>query len=787
MDIDRILENVDRLYEEKKPEEAETLLLGALSAASEEADDVSALRILNELIGHYRVTTQAEKSYIASEEALKIAERLLPKESIPYATTLLNIATAYRGGGRLEDSLRIYKQVEDIYGKILDPDDGLIASLYNNEALLYQEMGDFEKAGDNLHKAIEIVTAVGNRYEEAVSRANLAGTLIQLKEPEEAYREAMLSVKLFEELMVEDQHLCAAMSAIGSYYYIKGEFIKAAETFKNTMELMERTLGKNGYYYRLKENYEVSLKEAEKAAKMETEKKTGQDTEKEAEKKKGLDICRKYYETFGKKMIEEKFPEYADKIAVGLVGEGSDCYGYDDEISRDHDFGPSFCLWVTEETFKEIGEQLKEAYEALPAEIDGITRSRTVNGRARRGVCTIKEFYTRLLGTDRYEDIDWRNVSDTALSASVNGEVFRDDEGIFSEMREKLKQGYPERILYAKLAESCARFAQYGQYNYPRFLERKDSFSAHLMRSDALKEAMKLKYLSLNVYMPHDKWLFRGLDDLPGGGELKDMLTAVLNDGGDPASSADSLEKIGEYFAMELYRRDYISDIDPYLDHQTEELLERSMFADDSVEELALKIAKLEFEAFDKVQNEGGRAECQNNWPTFSIMRRSQYLTWYKTMLLQYIYDFRREMRLGHNLITEKYGRMMESTAPDEYEKIKDNFPVLTDEKKAIINTVAGIQVKWMEDFAKEYPLLAGQARDIRSSQDNLYNTSYETYLRGELGTYSDKMLELYARFIVDHAREGKNLAYETMENSARLYGYRDLDAAEKAVGGQNT
>ncbi len=793
MDIDKILENVDRLYEEKKPEEAEALLLSALSAASEEMDDVSALRILNELIGHYRVTTQAEKSFIAAEEALKIADRILPVESVPYATTLLNIATAYRGGGRLDDSLSCYKQVEDIYKKVLEPTDRLIASLYNNEALLYQEMGEFDHAKDNLYKALGIVTAIGNKYEEAVSRANLAGTLIQLGEFDEAYKEATESVNLFKEQNVEDQHLCAAMSAIGSYHYMKKDYDKAAETFKETMELMERTLGRNGYYYRIKENYEASLKEAESVAKSLDKNLDANKDQKDKDMKdmtdktkncsdpdtgnlsKGLDICRKYYETYGKPMIEEKFPEYADKIATGLVGEGSDCYGYDDEISRDHDFGPSFCMWVTRETYEKIGKELQAAYDELPVEIDGIKRSRTVSGKRRRGVSTIEDFYTNFVGTDKYEDIDWKTLSDTALSASVNGEVYRDDEGIFSAMREKLKQGYPDPILYAKLAEGCARFAQCGQYNYQRLLQRGDTFSAHLMRAEALKEAMKLKYLSLNTYMPHDKWLFRGLNDVEDGAELKILLEKAIADD-------KALEQIGQYFAMDLYHRDYISDIDPYLGNQTEELLEKSIYSNDTIEELAMKVARLEFEAFDKVQNEGGRAECQNNWPTFSIMRRSQYLTWDKTMLLQYIYDFKREMRLGHNLITEKYGRMMESTAPDEYEKIKDNFPVLTDEKKAIIDTVAGIQVKWMEDFAAEYPKLAGQARDIRSSQDNLYNTSYETYLRGEISTYSDKMLELYARFIVNYARSGDNLAYETMENSAHLYGYKDLEAAEESV-----
>ena len=87
-----------------------------------------------------------------------------------------------------------------------------------------------------------------------------------------------------------------------------------------------------------------------------------------------------------------------------------------------------------------------------------------------------------------------------------------------------------------------------------------------------------------------------------------------------------------------------------------------------------------------------------------------------------------------------------------------------------------------MEEFAKQYPALAGQARSIRSREDHLYNTSYETYLRGEISTYSDKMLELYGRYVVEYARAEKNLAYEIMSHTAGLYGYVGLDAAEAAL-----
>ena len=59
---------------------------------------------------------------------------------------------------------------------------------------------------------------------------------------------------------------------------------------------------------------------------------------------KGLELGRKYYEEYGKPMLEKEFPEIINSIAVGLVGSGSDCYGYDDDISHDHDFEPGFFI-----------------------------------------------------------------------------------------------------------------------------------------------------------------------------------------------------------------------------------------------------------------------------------------------------------------------------------------------------------------------------------------------------------------------------------------------------------
>jgi hypothetical protein len=225
---------------------------------------------------------------------------------------------------------------------------------------------------------------------------------------------------------------------------------------------------------------------------------------------------------------------------------------------------------------------------------------------------------------------------------------------------------------------------------------------------------------------------------------------------------------------------------DNYLDHHTDQILGRipeKEVRDDSFKKALInEIVSLEWEAFDKVENEGGRADCQDDWNTFSIMRTSQYYTWTSDMLKSYIHDFHVANERGWNLVTEKYGRMMESTAPDRYAQIRDSLPEIPEEKRNIIEAIVQIQVGWMEEFSMRFPKAAGNARSIHTSEDSLYNTSYETYLRGELSTYSDETLDLYGRFIAQIGRNRQNLAEMTMRNTALLYGYESLEDLEEKL-----
>ena len=60
---------------------------------------------------------------------------------------------------------------------------------------------------------------------------------------------------------------------------------------------------------------------------------------------KGLELSRRYWEAYGVPLLD-RFPELRDRLAAGLCGSGSECFGYDDELSRDHDFDPGFILFL---------------------------------------------------------------------------------------------------------------------------------------------------------------------------------------------------------------------------------------------------------------------------------------------------------------------------------------------------------------------------------------------------------------------------------------------------------
>ena len=242
---------------------------------------------------------------------------------------------------------------------------------------------------------------------------------------------------------------------------------------------------------------------------------------------KGLELAEKYYEAYGRPMLETKFADIIGQTAAGLVGQGSECLGFDDEISMDHDYGPSFCIWLPRDIYVQYGAKMQAEYDALPQEFMGFAgRVVEEQGQGRVGVLCIEDFYAGILGRDTIPSTnrEWLTLSEENLATATNGKVFEDRLGEFSEIRNRLLQYYPKEVWIRRLVQSMAKAAQAGQYNYARAMKRGERITAELSLTEFIRESMKIVYLLNRKYAPYDKWMRRGMKELSVGSEIGDML-----------------------------------------------------------------------------------------------------------------------------------------------------------------------------------------------------------------------------------------------------------------------
>jgi hypothetical protein len=204
-----------------------------------------------------------------------------------------------------------------------------------------------------------------------------------------------------------------------------------------------------------------------------------------------------------------------------------------------------------------------------------------------------------------------------------------------------------------------------------------------------------------------------------------------------------------------------------------------------SEETLIDEILQIEWSMFQSVQNIGGKASCQENPETFRVMRSSQFMSWSDEALKSYLIDLKGAEKEGRNLLSEKYAWMMKSTSPAEYSQIELLLTPLDLEVSLLIDEVAEIMLKWEEELSEEFPHLTKRGRPIRSSEDSQFVTSVETYLKGELASYSKKTLQLYYANLLDQKSKNINGARVILEHIVKQYGYESLEVANKKLEGK--
>ena len=251
----------------------------------------------------------------------------------------------------------------------------------------------------------------------------------------------------------------------------------------------------------------------------------------------GLELARAYFEACGRPMLEQQFPDLLPYLAAGLLGSGSECFGYDDEVSRDHDYEPGFCIFLPGEDVVDRRRAflLERAYAKLPKEFMGISRPllQPVGG-PRRGVFRTEEFFADKTGSpDGILTVSqWLTIPEQSLFEVTGGELFFDNYGDVARIRQSLSC-FPEEIRRKKLAGQLLLMAQSGQYNYLRCIAHGEYAAAQLAAVEFVKSTMSVVFLLNGRYQPYYKWSFRAMRALPELSLLAELLEYLLTTGND--------------------------------------------------------------------------------------------------------------------------------------------------------------------------------------------------------------------------------------------------------------
>lgn len=286
----------------------------------------------------------------------------------------------------------------------------------------------------------------------------------------------------------------------------------------------------------------------------------------------GLSISEKYFFDVGLPEIEKNMPELLEKAAFGSAGEGSDNLGYDDELSRDHDWGPGFSIWLSKEDMAELGDRTREVYNNLPKVFMGLpVKSGNRQTDYRVGPDKIESFYARLTGLNGIPETEaeWMNVSEAGLAQALSGRVFMDRPGRFTEIRNRLLEFYPHDVILKKLAGHLAKAAQSGQYNYVRCQIRNDQTASFMALYEFISHVQGAIFLLNRKYMPYYKWTNRRLSEL----DILGRFTAPRLDmmARDPSGKSDMIESISDDIIRELRREGLSASASDYLfDHAIE-------------------------------------------------------------------------------------------------------------------------------------------------------------------------------------------------------------------------
>ena len=236
----------------------------------------------------------------------------------------------------------------------------------------------------------------------------------------------------------------------------------------------------------------------------------------------GLKLSKRYFFEEGLPLLQRAFPEIASRSAAGLIsgglasGCGSEVMGFDDEASRDHNWGPRFFLILSERDKAEFGEEIGAYLNInLPESYLGFQTVYTSMPRERAHVVSVADIVEGNMGSSScpVTATEWLAFSEHNLYELTCGTVFYEPSPLITPALDGYRY-YPDDVWLKRLGFCWPAFMQAGQA--VKSAERGDAVTTNLYMTWGAYCVMRASFLLQREYAPCDKWLYRGFSELPG-------------------------------------------------------------------------------------------------------------------------------------------------------------------------------------------------------------------------------------------------------------------------------
>ena len=532
--IDEIMKEVHSLWRQGREKEMAPLLEEAINLCKLQNNNLKLIELLNEYGGCLRNLGEFDKAISAIKESIEVYEKSNLSTEIAYATSIMNLANIYREKKDYFNAEKYFNISKSIFDKLGDKSYSYVG-LLNNFSLLYKEIGDYSSAEKMQLESIRILE---KNSKMNVPLAISYNNLYEIQKLAKSNNSSIENLKKAEQILLKEtgsNHplYASVLNNMADYEFSNKNYNETLSLYKKALEIVRTCYGeKSEAFLSVSKNIDfvedfiktLSIKEpscSDLENNFETKKsdyitsngidyiKSEEIDYKNSNSKRltGLEraeIVAKYTSEF----IKVKYPDLYSRICLALVGVGSECLGFDDEISEDHDFSSRCQLFLDDSDYKTYKSDLESSLKIFCKDLESLTSNLKDVNIEIMPISNFYKYYTLFENGPKTES-EYRKVPMDLLCVATNGKVFLDNLGKFSEIRNRLLNFYPEDIRLKKIAFQLNKMAQSGQYNYSRMIKRGDTVAANIAQGEFVKHYLEFVHLLNKKYMPFYKWSYR--------------------------------------------------------------------------------------------------------------------------------------------------------------------------------------------------------------------------------------------------------------------------------------